>query len=178
MSRGDADRFLVNVAELLRRPASRLHVQERIPVEGVAVIDTRIPDGTFVEVDLELESMTDGIVATGHVRAPWEGECRRCLERAEGDLDVAVRELFQDPSRAVDEDAFALEGEQVDLVPLVRDALMLELPLAPVCRPDCAGLCPTCGVDLNQEPEGHHHEQLDPRWAALGDLRLDAADEG
>jgi uncharacterized protein len=159
------------VAELLRRPGSRRTLHEELPVHDVHVVDSAVPDGAVATVDVDVESMADGIVVTGHVRAPWVGTCRRCLEDASGELDVHVRELFQDPSRALpDADSFPIEGDQIDLMALVRDALLLELPLAPLCREGCAGLCEVCGANLNEAGPDHGHEQRDPRWAGLEGL--------
>jgi uncharacterized protein len=165
--------LVVPVAELLRRPASRTAVQRQVRAERLRVVDAEVPDGTGVDVDVELESLTDGIVVTGRVAAPWTATCRRCLGPVSGRIDVEVREVYR-PAPEI-EDAFALDGDRLDLEPLVREALMLELPLAPLCRPDCAGLCPECGANRNEGDCGHRVEAIDHRWAALSDLaeRLD-----
>jgi uncharacterized protein len=90
-------------------------------------------------------------------------------------LHAEVRELYRPRNGAVgddeDEDTYPLTGEQLDLAPLVRDALLLSLPLAPLCRPDCAGLCPVCGAELAEGPCGCDTTPTDPRWSALDDLR-------
>jgi uncharacterized protein len=159
----------VNATDLLRHPSSRRDVKVQVPSEGLKVVDSVVPPGAPIDVDVELESLTDGIVVTGRVTAPWEGACRRCLGPAGGTLDVPVRELYQ--ARPESDEAFAITGELLDLEPLVREAVLLELPLAPLCRPDCAGLCPECGADRNEGDCGHHGVAADPRWAALDDLR-------
>jgi uncharacterized protein len=161
--------LLVNVAELLRHPASRQEVRLQLPSEGLTVLDSAVPAGALIDVDVALESLSDGVVVTGRVSAPWEGDCRRCLGPAGGTLDVMVRELYQ-PKPDSDE-AFPIVGDQLDLEPLVREALLLELPLAPLCRPDCAGLCPECGADRNDTDCGHHLVAHDPRWDVLDELR-------
>jgi uncharacterized protein len=166
---GTANALLVNVADLLRRPASRKEVHVQVPSEGFTVVDSSVPAGAPVDVDLELESLTDGIVVTGHVRAPWEASCRRCLGPAAGTLDVDVQELYQPHPES--DDAFPLDGDLLDLEPVVREALLLELPLAPLCRPDCAGLCPECGADRNVTDCGHRPQPTDLRWGALDELR-------
>ena len=163
--------LLVNVAELLRHPGTRRAVNVQVPSEGLRVVDTTVAAGAPIDVDVELESLTDGIVVTGRVSAPWEAVCRRCLGPVEGFVDVAVRELYQ--ARPESEDAFAIENEVLDLEPLAREAVLLDLPLAPLCRPDCAGLCPECGKNLNDEPHVHEEATTDPRWAALEALRED-----
>jgi uncharacterized protein len=164
-----AHALVVNVTELLRRPASRKEVHVQVPSEGFTVVDSTVPAGAPVDVDLELESLSDGIVVTGHVRAPWEAACRRCLGPAGGTLDVEVQELYQVHPES--DEAFALDGDLLDLEPVVREALLLELPLAPLCRADCAGLCPECGADRNVTDCGHRPAASDARWAALDDLR-------
>jgi uncharacterized protein len=165
----EARPLVVNVAELRRHPASRQELRTEVPSEGLSVVDSAVPAGAPIEIDVALESLSDGIVVTGRVSAPWAGACRRCLGAAGGRLDVLVRELYQ-PKPTSDE-AFPIEGDQLDLEPLVREALLLELPLAPLCRADCAGLCPECGADRNEINCGHHAEFRDPRWDALDELR-------
>ncbi|MCU1345739.1 MAG: hypothetical protein JWL70_2005 [Acidimicrobiia bacterium] len=161
--------LVVNVADLMRRPASRRRVDVEAPLEEVKVIDSFIPAGALAESHLEVESLSDGLVVYGTVAAPWEGLCRRCLRPLEGNLLAEVRELFS--HKPVDEDVYLFSGEQLDLEPMVRDVLLLELPLAPVCRPDCQGLCAVCGADRNLVDCGHDEQPSDARWAGLDALR-------
>src|SRR5262249_4119524 len=160
---------LVNVADLIRRPASRKSVRLTVPSEGFKVVDSSVPPGAPIDIDLELESLTDGVVLTGQISAPWEASCRRCLGPAHGRLDVTVRELYQ--AHPDSEEAFTIDGDVLALEPLVREAVLLELPLAPLCRPDSAGLCPECGADRNEVDCGHRPNTRDPRWSALDALR-------
>ena len=159
----------VNVADLLRHPGTRRAVKAEVPTEGLRFVDTTVPAGAPIDVDAELESLTDGIVVTGRISAQWEALCRRCLGPVEGLVDASVRELYQ--PHPVSEDAFTIEGDVLDLEPLVREAVLLDLPLAPLCRPDCAGLCPECGADRNLDDCGHQAPASDRRWGALDDLR-------
>jgi len=106
---------------------------------------------------------------TGTVSASWSGECRRCLEPAADAAVATVDERYQ--YAVTDPDAFPIDNDQLDLVPLVREAVLLELPDAPLCRPDCAGLCGVCGANLNAGECGCRTQQADPRWAALDELR-------
>jgi uncharacterized protein len=160
----------VNVVELLRRPATRRAVRTSVEARDVSLGgEARVPDGAPVEVDLVLESLTDGATVSGTVRTVWTGTCRRCLGPAEGRVVAEVHELYQ--AHPTSEDAFAFDGEQIDLEPMVRELVLMELPLAPLCRDDCAGLCPTCGADLNAGPCGCARDVRDPRWAALDALR-------
>jgi uncharacterized protein len=163
--------FVVNVADLLHRPAARRRERLRGRLDGLRVSGSEVPPSAPVDVDTLLEWVSDGILATGTVSAPWRGECRRCLVPADGILAVAFRELFE--SKPTDGESYQLRYDVVDLEPLVREAILLELPLAPLCREDCPGLCPTCGADLNEGPCACRPDDRDPRWAALDLLRGD-----
>ena len=160
----------VNVADLLRRPGARRHEDLQARVEGVSVVGTWVEADDGVHVEANLESVSEGILVSGTVSAPWHGECRRCLAPLSGAASVEVRELYERHAR--EGETYPLRHEQVDLEPLAREALLLELPLAPLCRADCLGICPTCGADLNEGPCGCAPTARDPRWAALDDLRL------
>jgi uncharacterized protein len=162
--------FVVNVATLRRRPGSRRPVVVTGPLSGLTVSASGVPDGTPVVSDLLLESLQgEAVLATGTVEARWEGACRRCLGPASGPLAIEVRELFE--ARPDEEDIYPLSGDQIDLEPLVRDAVLLELPQAPLCQEGCRGLCPTCGTNLNEGTCPCETEVRDPRWAALDELR-------
>jgi uncharacterized protein len=131
-----------------------------------------VPQGAPLAVDIRLESVTEGVLVTGTVSAPLSGECGRCLDPVTDDLVVDVVELFAYPDSTTDEtseqdEVRRLEADLLDLEPVVRDLVVLGLPWTPLCRPDCAGLCPDCGQRLDDLPSGHTHEVLDPRWAAL-----------
>jgi len=167
--------LLINAAELLRRPGSDRHLELQTTVGELGISDTRFDRDAAVEVSLRLESLTDGIVVDGLVRAPWADSCRRCLAPADGQVVSEVHELYQHV--ITDPDAFAIVGDQIDLLPMVRESLLLDAPLAPLCRPDCAGLCPTCGIDLNVETCECPTESSDPRWDALSQLRANLPDQ-
>jgi uncharacterized protein len=133
------------------------------------VSGSRVEPGSDVDVDVTLESVLGGVVVTGTVTAVWQGECRRCLEQATGRLVANVKELYSDDADL--ELGYSTTAEWLDLEPLAHDACILELPLAPLCGPDCLGLCPDCGVNRNRET-CNCTERNDPRWAAL--LGLDS----
>jgi uncharacterized protein len=143
-------------------------------VGELSVAGSVVPAGADAVAVAVLDSVDGGIEVTAEVQAPWQGECRRCLRPLTGELRGVVRELYRsrsrhDPSEA-DDDTYPLEGDQLDLRPLVRDALLLELPLVPLCQEGCRGLCPTCGADLNTDPCGCPGADRDPRWGALDAL--------
>ncbi|MEO7442752.1 MAG: DUF177 domain-containing protein [Acidimicrobiales bacterium] len=161
--------FLVSVGGLRRVPGTRRAERRQGAMTGLAVTGSAVPEGGEVVVDVMLESVPGAIVVTGTVEAPWLGECRRCLGEASGEARVEVRELFEeqpDPDQT-----YPLDGDRLDLALLARDAVLLELPLAPLCSEGCRGLCLTCGVDRNQGDCGCAPEMVDDRWAALDALR-------
>ena len=161
--------LLVNALELLRRPGSSKQFTFPADPSMIEIESSVIVPYSTIDVDLTVESLTDGVVVNGSIRAAFQGECRRCLRPLEGFIDVEVHELYQ--VQVTDPDAFPIEGDQINLVPMVRETVLLELPEAPVCRPDCAGLCPQCGIDLNTGTCDCVSESIDPRWAVLDSLR-------
>ena len=162
--------WIVHVAPLLRAAGTRRHEEMRAPVTALEVSASGVPADADVEAALTLESLSGpAILATGTVDAPWAGECVRCLGPASGKVRVTVRELYEPGSDS--EETYPLVGDQVDLEPLVRDAVLLHLPLAPLCADDCLGLCPVCGANLNLTSCSCAAEIRDPRWSALDQLR-------
>lgn len=129
-----------------------------------------VPDGSDLVLDLRLESVSEGILVSGTARVSLTGECARCLEPFTDGLEVDLQQLFAYPGHADDTDddeIGRLVDDFIDLEPLIRDAVVLALPLAPACREDCPGLCPQCGARLADVPPGHAHHDVDPRWAGL-----------
>jgi uncharacterized protein len=130
-----------------------------------------------------LESVVDGILVRGTLSAPLVLSCARCLRDVHEDVSTEVVELFSPPER-VDaddelEEGYELVDEKIDLDTLLRDALVPAVPYQPLCRPDCAGLCPTCGIDRNDGDCDCVETASDPRWTALEGLRLpDAGPQG
>jgi uncharacterized protein len=136
-----------------------------------------VPKDAELELDLRLEAVMEGVLITGTTRVPLVGECSRCLDPITLTFEVEFQELFVYPDirsvrgeDAPGEDEPRLEGDLIDLEPMLRDAVVLALPLSPLCRDDCPGLCSECGVRLADAEPDHHHDVVDPRWAALQDL--------
>lgn len=166
--------LIVNVVELLRWPGTVKDVQASIAVDDFDFQDPRIVD-VPVDVAVHLESLSTGIVVSGSAKATWAGECRRCLRPIRDRLEVDFDELYQQvPDNP---DAYAIVNDQIDLLPMVRENVLLAIPLGPLCRQDCPGLCPQCGQDLSEGQCGCSAAITDPRWAALDDLRS-ALDDG
>ena len=138
---------------------------------GLAVI--AVPEGSDVELDLRLEAVVEGVLVTGTATVQLVGECVRCLTEVTDEMSFDLQELFFHPGREVDEDEPLVEDELVNLEPVLRDVVVMDLPFAPLCREDCAGLCPECGADLNEDPEHEHELDVDPRWSKLVDLDVE-----
>jgi uncharacterized protein len=154
----------IDVADLLTHPGARRPVHREVAVEGLTGNAARIDEP--VVLDLVLERVPDGIVVRGTVHARWEGDCGVCLRELTGELDVGISELFED--LPVEGETYPLLGHHVDLEQLVRDALLLELPLAPSCASTGNSPCHTDSAgddDTDDAP-------VDPRWAALSELEL------
>ncbi len=152
------------VGELRRQSGRRREVELEGPIEDLEVQGQRVDRDPPVRFSGVLESVHEGILVTGVVRARWTGTCRRCLSPAHGEIEVEVRELCVE--HGDEETTYPLQGDWLDLEPIVHDACILELPLAPLCQPGCLGLCPTCGADRNREP-CTCAPVSDPRWAGL-----------
>jgi uncharacterized protein len=131
-----------------------------------------VPAGSDLQLSLRLEAVLEGVLVSGTARGRAAGECVRCLDRIDLDVVVDFQELYVYPGRAHAEDEDDLpeiEDDLIEFEPALRDAVVLALPFQPVCREDCPGLCPDCGVRLAGAP-GHRHGTTDPRWAALAGL--------
>jgi uncharacterized protein len=165
--------LVIDTRELGRRPGSlrKLSRAVQAPAQlGVEVIG--VPEGSDLQLDIRLESVVEGVLVTGTATAQAAGECVRCLEPLEREFHASFQELYvyPDSGDTDDEETLRLERDLIDLEPVLRDAVVLALPLAPVCRDDCRGLCPECGMRLDADPE-HRHEAVDPRLAALAGYR-------
>ncbi|MFD3540827.1 YceD family protein [Streptomyces sp. NPDC058662] len=186
------DPLVFDTHELGRRPGAMQRLSREIPAPadlGIAGV-IGVPEGTPLKLKLRLESVMEGVLVTGTARASAEGECVRCLESVERELKADFQEMFSYPdaddrsrSKAEpaddaedDEDTLFLEDGLFDLEPVLRDVVVLALPLQPVCREDCLGLCPECGLSLNDDPD-HHHDAVDIRWAALQELVVTDQDD-
>jgi len=168
--------FVLDTRELGRRPGSMRRVRMSVPAPADWALElVRVPVGAEVELDLRLEAVMDGVLVSGTVRGPVAAECGRCLEPVDSAFDAEVQELYAyDPAQVADDDGIqVLDGVLLDLQPVLRDTIVLGLPINPVCDEDCAGLCSACGERLADLDPDHDHETVDPRWASLTALRED-----
>jgi uncharacterized protein len=158
-----------------------------------------VPEGSDVELNLKFEAVTEGVLVTGGATAQVAGECARCLGPVTGTVTVSLVELYRyhdDPRHGAakssagkrdktedeepdDDEERLLDGDRLDLEPALRDAVVLALPMSPLCREDCPGLCVECGVPLAEAGPGHgHQDRIDPRWADLAQLETKQPKEG
>jgi uncharacterized protein len=169
--------LVLDTRELGRRPGSerRLTLTAPAPADlGIEVL--RVPEGSPIELDIRLEAVVEGVLVTGTAQVVLSGECVRCLDEIGSASTADLVELFvyddgeQQAAESEDEETSRLEGDLLDLEPLLRDAVVLTLPFQPLCRDDCPGLCAECGARLADDPGHQHDARIDPRWAALQGL--------
>ena len=172
--------FVLDTRELGRRAGAMKTQQFSVAAPAdLSLGMIGVPAESEIEFDLKLESVMDGVLVSGTALVTVTGECARCLEPLSFDMEVDLTELYEYQEtdargrvvseEETEEDLPKLEGDFLDLEPLLRDAVVLALPAKPLCKPDCLGLCVECGMNLNTEPN-HQHQLVDPRWAALADL--------
>ena len=168
--------LVLDISRLGRRPGTMTTVRETVPSPSRMGLDLiAIQPGAEVDLDLRLESVSEGVLVTGTVHAPTRGECARCLTPISGEIEIELTELFAYPDSATESTTEADEvghviDDTVDLEQPIVDAVGLALPFAPVCSEDCPGLCPECGVALASAGPDHRHDLIDPRWAKLAAL--------
>ncbi|ORJ57074.1 hypothetical protein B5M45_23325 [Mycobacterium simiae] len=168
----------VDVTRLGRRPGAMVTLRNTVPSPLRIGLDMiAIEQGAPLDMDLRVESVSEGVLVTGTVSGPTVGECSRCLTAVNGHVQVGLTELFAYPASTTEatteeDEVGRVIDDRIDLEQAIIDAVGLDLPFAPVCRPDCPGLCPQCGVPLANDPS-HHHDNIDPRWAKLVDMFSD-----
>ncbi|MEU0494267.1 DUF177 domain-containing protein [Mycobacterium sp. NPDC006124] len=173
--------FVLDVSRLGMRPGSMITFAETVPAPsriGIELI--AIPEGAPVTLDLRLESVSEGVLVSGPVSAPTAGECARCLTPVSGEVEIYLTELFAYPDSTTeattddDDEVGRVVDDTVDVEQPIIDAVGMQLPFSPLCREDCPGLCPECGVplaDFENDPEPHGHDVIDPRWAKLAAMK-------
>lgn len=170
-----ASPLVLDTRALGRRAGAMTVVQRSFPAPaGWGVSTCEVAPGSEVDLSVRLEGVVEGVLVSGTVTVRTTADCSRCLDVVHRLLQVDLQQLFEYPdvaaalpSEATDEEPLpTLQGDLIDLEPTVRDAVVLDLPLVPLCSDDCPGLCETCGARLADDP-GHHHQEQDDRWAAL-----------
>ena len=191
--------FQFNTHELPRRAGEMKEYQLDLEIlEAVGVPLVAVPAGDVIEVDMRLESVAEGILLSADIYAIAKGECIRCLDPVEITVERKIQELYRyeptndkggkrkkhssrtDTSDEIDLDAVDelwLDGNEMNLEIPIRDAVVLDLPVNPLCSDECLGLCPDCGEKWEKLPEDHAHEVIDARWAGLAGLDFKNSDE-
>ena len=160
--------LVFEVHELGRRAGAMKRIDATVPAPAELVVGViGVPEGSDIELELTLQSVTEGVLVTGMATAQLRGQCSRCLTGIEGTDFFDIQELYFYPGNEVDEEESVVEDDTIDLEEALRDAVVLELPFTPLCEDDCLGLCPECGAALNDDPEHTHGQQIDPRWEKL-----------
>lgn len=170
--------LVFDIATLGSASARRERREVPAPAElGAGLV--RVPEGALLQLDVQLEDVSEGVLVTAEVSAPLAGECARCLDEFTSSTRVRFQELFvskprgmtgSDTADGTGDDGYLLDGDLLDLEPALRDALVLDLPLSPLCDADCQGLCSTCGIRLADAEPGHEHQGDGGVWAVLKDL--------
>ena len=163
--------LVFSTLDLGRSPGSEYSQQRTVPAPAYAHAGLAgVPEGSDVELDVRMEAVSEGVLVTATARAQITGECARCLEPVSQPIEVQCQELFaySADDGLDDAEGYSLQGDLLDFEPVLHDALVLAVPLAPLCREDCPGLCVECGVPLAQAgPDHGHGPAIDPRWASL-----------
>lgn len=164
--------FVFEIRDLGRRVAGMSAVKRTaVAPEGIGIDVIGVPVGSPIDLDLRFESVIEGVLVTGTAEIVLRGVCARCLTEIEFTELVDLMELFLYPDKEPDDqEASRIDDETIDLEPVLRDAVVLDLPFTPLCREDCLGLCATCGANLNDDPDHDHGDEVDPRWAGLSGL--------
>jgi len=168
--------LVLDVSRLGRRPGAMQTIRQTVPSPVRIGLDLlAIEAGAPLDLDLRLESVSEGVLISGTVHGPTRGECSRCLGPVTGDVEIALTELFAYPdslteSTTEEDEVGHVIDHTVNLEQPIIDAVGLALPFVPLCQEDCPGLCPQCGVALASAGPDHGHEQIDPRWAKLTGL--------
>lgn len=168
-----------NLADL-KRLTTDLHsvvFEATVVAKDLAITTSRVPDGEQIHIQGSAESGLSGIEVRGTVVSAWEGECRRCLEVVRGPIEIELHTTFLEEGPGADDaDVYTFDGETIDVGEVVREELMLSLPLSPLCTDDCAGADPEnfSSVEDGTSADGEDDSPtIDPRWAALSELTFD-----
>lgn len=171
--------LVVRVGDLLREPGSRRDIDVEVDVPELETTVARTIPGTPLTVRGQTMAMSGGIELTGDVGFDWYGECRRCLDEIHGHIDVSFREVAQ--REPIDDEVLPIDGDLLDLEPLVRELVLSGLPLAPLCADECTGpdpeRFPTTTEEIVEAEKAAAAPATDPRWAALDDLQFDDPDD-
>jgi uncharacterized protein len=172
---GSNSPFVISVHDLRRQPGELLEIKREFPTsERIGIDIIAIEAGTNLAVVGKVESVSTGVLASFEISSQADGECVRCLDSITIMIQTAIQELYYysipDELGEDEEEPLLINEEKIDLLPPIRDAVILDLPLQPHCSEECLGLCPDCGEKIAENPTGHDHQNIDPRWAKLREV--------
>ncbi len=163
--------FMIGITRLRKEPGSKMNFDLSGQLPDLKLSSSYVDDGESIEIAGTAESVHGGILIAGKICSSWKGECRRCLGPASGILEISVLELYErvesDSVLVSEGDTYPYLGDVIDLKEMIKDQILLDLPLAPLCTAGCKGLCVNCGAELNNGPCGCDKVAIDPRWSAL-----------
>jgi uncharacterized protein len=161
---------LLDVRDLVGQAGASRSVRLSGTLDQLGTELARIGEADPIHGDLLLEALVEGVLVSGELDGTMSLRCARCLKDFQQPFSVRLHEMFV-PAPDEDTDDYPLDPEGLlDPEQMVRDAVGVELPFSPLCRPDCKGLCPVCGGDRNLGECPGDHPSTDPRWAELDTL--------
>ena len=157
--------LVLDTRDLPRSPGSMRALNRVVPAPkdlGLELIG--VPQGADLTLDLTMQSVSEGVYVSGTATAPLDGECGRCLRPIDDTLVVDIAELYAYENSTTietteEDEVGRVQDDLIDLEPVLRDAVVLALPVNPVCRQDCPGLCPECGASWDDLPADHSHSR-------------------
>ena len=168
-------RFVLGISDIRGKVGAHRQVVEDVEMGEILLESAHVRTDANVSLDLDLEVLADGLALTGSLATGWTGECRRCLDEVQGFIEIELAEIFE--VRPTEGETYALGSDTVNIEPAVRDNLVLNMPMTPLCADDCAGpdpeRFPTSTEDADVEGSEQEEKKIDPRWAALADVTFD-----
>jgi uncharacterized protein len=161
---------VIDVRDLTHQPGASRRVRVTESIDGLGTELASVPQDRQIDAELLLESLVDGVLVTGPVSGTMRLTCARCLKPFDQNFRLDVQELFA-AGAGTEDDEYPLDDDAIDVEPMIRDAVVPSMPFAPLCRPDCLGLCERCGGDRNLG-ECTCGPDVDDRWAPLASLDL------
>ncbi|MFM8926628.1 MAG: YceD family protein [Rhodoluna sp.] len=168
-------RFLIPVHDLMHRSGTMREIETDIVLDAdLGAGLAKVPKGGSVNLSLRLESVHEGIYVSGTLRTKAQADCARCLDALQIGIEVDIQELFAYSLQV--EDDLIVKDEQIDLEQVIVDSVVLNLPFTPICSKDCLGLCPECGLKINENPDHAHAAKIDSRWSELEKFAKESED--
>lgn len=175
--------FVISIHDLKRQPGEMMSIARTFPApERIGIDVIAIEPTSEISLHGKIESVSTGVLVTCEISSVAHGECVRCLDSIKLQIHSRIQELYYYALPVEldedDDEPLLITEERINLLAPIRDAVILDLPLQPHCSEDCLGLCPDCGEKVAENPTGHAHQSIDPRWANLRDVAGGGEREG